>query len=382
MYNLTKFGVFMKKNRLAIIANFGPYSTIGGSEAVLMAVAEGLTEKYDYEVDIYAHNYINISKYNNINLLPCPKGDKLISLIAHNYFHILIYSDSQWNWGDIVRNVNIIDCRVSCALVGGYYLQSHPKSLQLLKENIDRFNIITHSAITPDYKFCIDNDLPAKVIPNGVELNEFNNSIDFKNIYKIKQKHIILNVGNHFFGKGGDYLGKISNKLREKRDDFIFVQISSTIKYPYDKSFLARAKKEFNSNDKCLFLRDIPREDVVAAFKCSDVFIFPSLKEVAPLVILEAQAAELPWIAMDVGNVKERQGGIIINNNNVDNKGYKIINEEAMDKFVSNIEYILDSCSSITGQSVSKRLGREGRRSVEKFDWENIVLEYDKVFNL
>jgi glycosyltransferase involved in cell wall biosynthesis len=162
-------------------------------------------------------------------------------------------------------------------------------------------------------------------------------------------------------------------------DDFIFVQISSTIDYKYDKIFLERTKRL--SSGKILFLRDIPREDTVAAFKCSDLFLQTSQKEVAPLVILESRAAGLPWISMDVGNVRSMPGGIIINNPANDKNGYKIVSDEIIDRFVSNIRYVLLGVYLTTEQSIREELIRDGQKNIKEIDWKEIVPEYNEVFN-
>ena len=124
------------------------------------------------------------------------------------------------------------------------------------------------------------------------------------------------------------------------------------------------------------FLRDLLREDVVAAFKNSNVFIFPSKKEVSPLVILESQAAELPWVSMNVGDVEGRKGGIIIQADKVDLKGYKIITPSIIDKYVESI------VSIIKDRELKNKLVGEGKEDIKEYDWNNIYQAYDRVFKL
>ena len=362
--------------KLAILCNFGPFpqGSVGGSEAVIAAISERLLcSPYNYEIDIYAHNYKKPSIYNGINLFPCPKGNGIISRIAQNE-HIMFYSDSQWNFDSLLGVIGKVSQKVSICLVGAYHLQSYPESFKLLKENIDKFNLITHSFITPDHQFCIDNNLPVNVIPNGVNLSEFReNSINFREKYKIKEKYIILSVFSYFYGKGFELLSKIARKLSENLDDFIILQLSNTAQYPYDLVFLDRTKKQCKGLP-VRFIRDAPREDIVAAFKVSDVFLQTSKKEVAPIVILESRAAKLPYVSMRVGSVEESRGGIIINNPNIDKKGYKIVDDKIINSYVSNIVEILES------KDLRKNLINEGQKNIESIDWNNIVPLYDKVF--
>jgi glycosyltransferase involved in cell wall biosynthesis len=364
--------------KLAILCNFGPSSTqIGGSEQVLENISVRLIEKYGYEVNIYAFNYKKDSIYKTINLIPCKKGNELLSQINSNDV-VLTYSDSLWEFDTLLQNAKIIDCRAFCALVGAYHLQSNSHSFDLLKQSQNKFNFITHSSITPDYKWCIDNDLPLKVIPNGVDLSEFReNKINFREKYKIKETYIILSVFNMFYGKGFEVLSKIYERLSKELDDFIILQISSTCQYPYDKIFFERTKKQCK-NMNIRFFRDLPREDVVAAFNCSDVFLNVSKKEVAPIVILECRAAKLPYVSLRVGNIEEQMGGISLPVFQTDKKGYAIIRKRDINHFVSAIVHLL--------KGVGER-GRmrqvcidEGQKDIEKLDWDNIVPLYHEMF--
>jgi glycosyltransferase involved in cell wall biosynthesis len=357
--------------KLCIICNYGP-PHCGGSEEVIKNISKCLINQYDYDITIFARNYHKSSFWNGINLLPCPKGNALISQL-NNFDHTFVYSDSQWNWEDIVKNINKIDSKVSVALVGAYHMRSNLDVLNLVKKDIDKFNLITHSSATPDYEWCIDNKLVAEVVPNGVNLTEFqNDTIDFREKYNIKEKYILLFAANFFYGKGFEVLPEICRNIA--REDIAFLSLSNTIKYPYDKTFLQKTKQQ-SIGLNIRFLRDLPREDVIAAFNASDIFVSTSKKEVAPLVILESQAAGTPWISMDVGNTGERAGGIIIKNPDIDSKGYKVVNDKIVDKFAENIKSILLS------NELRKQLISEGLKDIYQLDWNDIVPEYNRIFN-
>ncbi len=199
--------------KLGICCNFGPPS-IGGSEYVIKNISDRLVKDFGYEVNIYTFSENHSFRLGNLNIIPCQKGDKFISQIAQND-HLMVYSDSFWEFDTLVENIEKIDCRASVALVGAYHMQSHPKTFELLKKKINKFNLIVHSRITPDYNWCLgtgkDSDrLPVKIIPNGVDLSEFrDNSLNFREKYNIKEKYIILNVSNFFYGKGQEALPKI-----------------------------------------------------------------------------------------------------------------------------------------------------------------------------
>lgn len=282
--------------------------------------------------------------------------------------------------GDIVRSVEKIAPRLSVALVGAYHMQSHPNTVELLKKSINRFNLIVHSRVTPDYNWCFgtgkeSDRLPVKIIPNGVYLSEFrDNSLNFRKKYRIKEKYIINSTSNFFFGKGFELLPKIYKKLSEKFNDFTILSISNTSTYPYDKVFLDRTKRQ-SKGMNIRFMRDLPREDVVAAFKASDVFLMTSKKEVAPIVILECRAAKLPWVSMNVGNTIEHQGGAVIYNGEVDRKGYKIVDNKIINSYLVNIAEMLEV------EDCRNRLIAAGQEDIEEIDWKNIVPLYHEVFS-
>ncbi len=364
--------------KLGVCSNFS-HRHIGGTEFVLKHISERLVKNYNYEINVYSFSVKSSFCDTGVRYFPCKKGEDFISQI-NKMDHLFVYSDSFWEWETIVKNIDRIKPDVSIAMVGMYYMTAHSEAYKLFRDNINRYRIITHSTGN-DYIKCLSDDLTVNVIPNGVDLAEFKeNTINFRKKYDLREKYVIISVSNFFFGKGFEFIPKIYEKLSKKIDDFIILQLSNTVKYPYDKIFFDRVKKQSRGMN-IRFLRNLPREDVVSAFKCSDVLLSCSLKEVSPLVILESQAAGLPWVSMNVGDVENRKGGIIINNTNEDDKGYKIVSDKVIEQFVSGIECIISGNSKVTGQSVRKKLIGEGQKDIERLDWKNIVPEYERIFN-
>jgi len=360
--------------KLGICTNFSiPH--IGGTEYVLHNISKKLVKNYDYEVNVFSFSNKKELKIDNINIIPCKKGSYFINQI-NQMDHIMVYSDSFWQWENIVNNINIIKPKISIALVGMYHMRHNKIIFNKFIENINKFNVITHSNNYQDYYNCEKNNIPVSVIPNGIDLNEFDkyNNINFREKYNIKEKYIILNISNYFYGKGIDIIGDIAIQLKKYRSDFIIVQISNNIQYPHEKAFRDRAMRKCR-NSNVLFLRDLPRENIIAAYKSSDIFLMTSLKEVAPLVILESMAAKLSWISMDIGNIKELCGGRIINNSNIDQKEYKIIDKNTINSYITYINEFLNN------EKLKTIYGKNGRKLVEKkYNWDKIVLLYNEVF--
>jgi glycosyltransferase involved in cell wall biosynthesis len=63
----------------------------------------------------------------------------------------------------------------------------------------------------------------------------------------------------------------------------------------------------------CLWLDGVSRHEVLNAMAASDLLLFPSQSEGAPLVLLESMAMGLPWITTSaIDFARELQGGVII----------------------------------------------------------------------
>ena len=357
------------RRKLGICCNFGP-PHIGGSELVIENIGKRLVDQYDYDVTIYGYNYDRNSTYKGMKIEKCAQGDGFISQIAQND-HIFVYSDSFWGFDTLMGGMDRIDCTASVALVGAYHMQSNPPVWDLFKKHEDRFTMITHGR-GPDHTWASRKGILTTIIPNGYDRSEFeNNTINFREKYNIKEKYILLNVSNYFFGKGQEVLVEIGKKMR---DDCIIIQLSNSVKYPYDKRFLERCQRS-GRNVNIRFLRDLPREDVISAFLKSHMFVFTSKKEVSPLVILESRAAKLPWVSMEVGDINYQSGGVVVHHKEKNLKDYIVVDETIVDQYVNIINRSIDS--TVLG----KNLVSYSERTIDNFNWDNIVPLYHEVFS-
>lgn len=119
----------------------------------------------------------------------------------------------------------------------------------------------------------------------------------------------------------------------------------------------------------------LPRQELVQAFLNSDLFIFASNIEYSPLVLYEACAAGLPFLSVPVGNSKEittwTQGGTICDAP-VDNEGYTRVDPEVLAFAILQV---------ISDERGMKAMSERGRQSVvQKFNWDNIAMEYLSIF--
>ena len=362
--------------KLGIFCNF-TYPSMGGSEEVCKAIAEEMNGT-GMDVTSYGYNVPRSLEHNGVTYEKCIRGKSLLRQI-NSVDHAFIYSDSFWGFKTILENLDSVKPSLSIALLGMYAMIDNPYLFNIFKKNRKRFKVITHSDDYQDYIKCFNEKIPVTVIPNGVdgELGLMATG-KFKEDYIINTPHMILNVSNYFYGKGQESLAEIGTKLLRLREknDFTFVQLSNTVKYPHDITFLNRAKKKFaDTGLKCKFLRDIPREDVISAFDEATVSVLTSLKEVSPLVILESMQLGTPWVSMDVGNVNDLWGGSMVFNPEYDKKGYKVFSSSISDYFAEMINRYLEY------PEICRVDGNAGADMVDIcYNWRDICKKYYNIF--
>ena len=130
-----------------------------------------------------------------------------------------------------------------------------------------------------------------------------------------------------------------------------------------------------NSGKKHLLVKKLTRKDTIKAFYAADLFLFPSNIECSPVVLFEANAAGLPFFVTDVGNSKEitqwTNGGVVLPTTiSKEGLSYAKINESA-----EIIDHYLNKRSELV------EMGLKGKKNwSEKFTWEGITSEYEKLY--
>lgn len=343
---------------------------IGGSEKVVQQIAEHMVHDFGYQCDVYTFSLQKQKEHNGVRYIPAQRGQFFNLHIDKHYDHLLVYSDYFYNWPNILTH-EFERTKVSIVLVGMNMMMKSSSTMSKFIKRRKDFNIVTHSDNYQDYKECERRGINPVVIPNGIDLDEFDIEEGlFKNKYGIKGP-MVLNVSNFFHGKGQEYLPRI---LDECESDFTLVQISSTIQYPMAQMLEVSYNKKM-SGRKSLCLKDIDRKWVTSAFKDADVFVFPSQTEVAPLVVLEAMASKTPWLALPVGNVRKLSGGKIIPTPGKGAKGFLQLDQRSINEFAENIDILV--------KNPEKRLtiSEEGYNMIESdYNWEVIADQYNNLF--
>lgn len=352
--------------------HFSPLT--GGCEKVTSKIAEHLASRgYEVYVATRRERTRNASNYKNIKFLEYTLGDYRrfsIAVKSINPDVVFIYSDVF----DFTRHIVAeFKCRIILALCGANWLYGNKDYVRKISRSTNLTDIICHSKCDRDYKLCSVSDLNQKVsvIPNGVDLTEFdNNHLSRQDLMPEFVNHKwILNVSNFFPGKGQKYIPDIISRLPDKWN-YLYIQVSTDIDYSiglkledeWNKQCSLSFKEKTNVSVK--HLKNITRKETIGFFKNSNVFMFTSEKEVAPLVLLESMAAELPWVAADVGNALELDGGKV---------AYAVKDHKYQSVFDDRVKKLL---AQHTASLLARPNGEAGRKQAESLTWDKILPLY------
>ena len=100
-------------------------------------------------------------------------------------------------------------------------------------------------------------------------------------------KKYILFVHHLSLRKGADFIAPVAEKFKNESVEFL---VAGDGTYEPKRATL---------------LGKIPQDEVVKYFHASDVFFMPSREEGSPHVILEAMASGVPFVASDIGGIRE-----------------------------------------------------------------------------
>lgn len=194
------------------------------------------------------------------------------------------------------------------------------------------------------------------IIPNGTyPINRYKSEIDFRKKYKIDSRYIVLHVASYGFRKNQKMALKVFLKSNVKDTTMVFI---GNEKNNYNVKLEILVKK-LGIRNKILFLEELLREEIIAAYLSADIFICSSLWEAQPLSILDAMNAGIPFISTDVGCVSNMPGGLIVKDwSEMAQKMKMLIKDEVL----------------------RKKLGEEGRRASEGFySWELVMGKYESL---
>ncbi len=266
----------------------------------------------------------------------------------------------------------------------GFYDKTYGTYFELMKNWIHKYDM--NFFLSDDYRdvnFAKDNGVTKRMlVPNGADEREFlqKTNIDVRKQFNIPEDYfLIFHVGSHTGQKGHREAIEIFEKANIKKAALIICGNSHgggcTGQCELKEKEFNESKRNLDSQ-KIFINKFLSREETVAAYKQSDLFIFPSNIECSPITMFECMASKLPYLATDVGNSREitewSNGGVILKtsfdtvtgNSNVD-----------IGDGISQLEKLFNDSEERT------RLGNNGHKAwMEKFTWEEIANTYEKTY--
>ncbi len=195
------------------------------------------------------------------------------------------------------------------------------------------------------------------VIPNGVETDRFQPMSRLPNA-KVK----ILFIGRLIPRKGFQRIIRALPKVRTVAQAPFEVEVVGT---GASRVQLDEEAERRGVSDLIRYLGTIPYDRLEKAYQYADIFVLTSLSEGMPSVILEAMGCGLPVVASDVGGnnelVEEGVNGYLIRGDDVEKLAEKL-------------------AALINDAGLRQRLGRAGRERAIRYDWANIMKEYNKLY--
>jgi glycosyltransferase involved in cell wall biosynthesis len=295
---------------------------------------------------------------------------------------VMTYAAQQWACDALLPVLDDIRAATVFAPCGFSRLHdpAYAPYFDRLGERLHHFDaLVFHSEGYQDTRFARDAGAGGiRVIPNAADEREFDQAREpgaFRQAHGIEQgAPLLLTVGGHTGLKGH---AQSMAALRAMSAPATLAIVGNT---PTGRGCLplcrirATAIRALGRGRRVLLL-DPPRTQVLDAYADADLFVFPSMVECSPLVLFEAMAAGLPFVAADVGNAREiaewSGAGVIVES------------ERRADGLVHTDPRALAAAvdSLLADPERRAAMGASGRRAWEqRFAWETVAAEYEALY--
>ncbi len=377
------------KLRLAVF-NTQPPLFLGGVERRILETAKYL--KNDVTMTVYSGTKAGLRKVtqlNHITVVPCLSTDKVFPLDNWTFNQTLsrnagtfkadIYETHTASGYGLINSLQkhnvkapivqtihgvLADEYAQAALHGGLTLKQQLANLlmwQLAKHEEQAAKkatlIVTISQYSKKKMLQYYDVDPAKIrlVPNGVDTDRFTPEGECEKIrrrIKLGSHQMVLFVGRLIPRKGVGYLIEAAKQVTKERKDTMFVLVGNGPMRLQLVSNIEAAGLKRNF----VFLGDVSEEDLPQIYRCTDVFVLPSIQEGQGIVLLEAQASGKPVVAFNVSGiaeaVKNKETGLLVK-------------PGSSDELAQGILKILSD------NSLQEKMGKKGREFVlRELSWD------------
>ena len=341
---------------------------VGGSEMVIKNISEELSTM-NHNVSVYGWDVTESISQNNvkINRYTLEKA----SSILEDSDVIIVYSDAFLKLNHIIKLNEKYKKKIILFPVGFTGSVSDSLLSSLVFNERSNLIFVCHDESYLDALMLKERNIKYSIIPNGINENEF---FAQREIFEISDKINVLCVANTFPKKGHIELMRVCEMVNSIKPVELNIHCHTpawNVGKRLQSQLINFSKK---MPYKVNFLVDKKRSDVISSFYKNDIFLLCSLKEVAPICIIESCASGLPWCSFDVGNVSNIPGGIVNDINKNKLNGYLHPSDEML-KEQSNIVI------SLLSKSLRSKLSIEGLEFAKKITWKKIANQYNEVIN-
>ena len=302
-----------------------------------------LYKPLDYKIDI-AHAHYNMP-YSDYSALRYAEKNKVPFVVTY-------HADAQENGGNLIRN---------------WAQMIYNRSL--LKNVLNGADIIiaTSNSYINESKFLGDYREKIEVIPNGINLEEFDINLSKEEcrdrLGLPHDKKIILFFGNIVAYKGPHILLKSFSKVKSKFKDVMLVFAGRG----EIQEELTKLAVELGIKKDVLFTGYIDEKLKPFYYKSADIFCLPSITmaEAFGIVNLEAMACCIPVISSKLGGIPD-----VID----DKETGLLVKPGDEDELSEALEFLLENGATAI------KMGNNGKKKVEDYSWKKIAERTQKIY--
>ena len=319
------------------------------------------------------------------------KGDikKYEKFLIESDFDVIVnFAAQQWATDIALSVLDKIKAKKIFVPTGfsGLYAPEYVEYFKKMKTWMKQYDM--NIFLSDDYRdvnFARENGIEKRVlIPNGAGEDEFLSENNFNIREKLgisKNDFLILHVGSHTGVKGHAEAIKIFKKAKIKNSTLLIIGNICGIGGCYRSC--KRKGQFFNRmpfrifDKRKIFINEMNRIETVSAYKAADLFLFPSNIECSPIVLFECMASKTPFLTSDVGNSVElinwsNSGILLPTNKGQHNRGLSRV----------DVKKSSEMLNALANDKQKREKMAEAGFNIwkEKYSWEKISLEYEKVY--
>lgn len=313
---------------------------------------------------------------------------KYQDFLRHSDFDVIMtYAAQQWTTDlmfDTLDEIKAKKVMVPCGY-SALYTPAYKQYFKELPNHLRKFDATVY--MSKDYRdinFAKGHQLRnIHFIPNGADETEFSQPLSEDRKRQLKKKYgikglVIMTIANYTGEKGHEELLYVFKRLPVIRATLISAGGITPGIGCYDM-FKTRAER-INTSRKFIGKQVImvdgsQRREVIDLLKMADLFLFFSNIECSPLVLFEAAAAGVPFVASAAGNsveiAKWTGGGIIVKTHGHPNG-----------RVGADLKNALIQTTKLAYNPLKRRVMSQTARQnwQKKFTWEKIANDYIKLY--